>query len=207
MQRLISLNIPVLNLSNFLVDDPELPFAVAVCFNDGNESDYTIAKPILEELHLPASFFMVTNTLNKSGKLNTEHVSNLIQSGFHIGSHGLHHELLTRMDVLSQHKELSESKDFLEKKLQLVIDDFAFAYGQYDDSILTQARNCGYKRCYSTGMRLNDCNPMPYVLFRWNLTNKINMSHFEQVISSQGKLSPAFDLHSKLIYGQNTPKL
>ena len=53
---------------------PENP--IAITFDDGYLSNYEIAYPILKELNIPATIFIVTSTVGldeSSGKVSTPH--------------------------------------------------------------------------------------------------------------------------------------
>ena len=61
---------------------------VELTFDDSNESDYTIALPLLKARRLVARFFVVADRIGKAGYLSKGQIQELCAEGMTIGSHG-----------------------------------------------------------------------------------------------------------------------
>ena len=52
---------------NFHKEKTPLPdFSFSITFDDGFENNYSVAKPILEKLSIPATFYISTNLVDKN---------------------------------------------------------------------------------------------------------------------------------------------
>lgn len=173
-------------------------FKVAISFDDGNASDYNIVLPALKQHNFKASFFPLSNYINKPGRLTAEQVREIALQGHSIGSHGMTHEILTKADPAVQMRELQESKRYFEELLHKPVNSFAFPYGHFNDDLVARARTVGYKYLFTTGMRTNILTESSDVIYRWNVTCKTSLEQFRKVISSKGEVSPASELQSKL---------
>jgi peptidoglycan/xylan/chitin deacetylase (PgdA/CDA1 family) len=190
--------VPVISLKDVSTDAITSEFAVGITIDDGCMSDYEIVRPLLQTHNFPASFFPIVNQIGQNGKMNWSHLKQLHEAGYEIGSHGLSHDILTRMPSEMQHEELLNSKKNIEYNLGQEIQSFAFPYGRYDNILLEKAKQAGYKRTYTTGLKINKVAEPGGLFFRWNITNKTQPDLLKQVLSSNGLISPALEVHSRL---------
>lgn len=144
--------IEYVNCDDGSVKIPQNP--IIVTFDDGYSSNYEIAYPILKELEIPATIFVVTDTVgasSDSGKVHYSHFTweqarEMEQSGLiEIQSHTAGHIGMTTVDSGEQIRQLRKSKYEIEKNLGHKCDMIAFPYGDYNESVKNAARNSGYQ--------------------------------------------------------------
>jgi peptidoglycan/xylan/chitin deacetylase (PgdA/CDA1 family) len=185
-----------------LDDEPSFettdPFRIGISFDDGNASDYDLVLPALKQHNFKASFFPISNYVNKPGRLSAAQLCEIAGQGHCIGSHGMTHEILTKADPGVQMRELQESKRYFEEVLGKPVKSFAFPYGHFNDDLVARAKTAGYKHLFTTGMRINILNESAEIIYRWNVTCKTSLEQFRKVISSKGLVSPASELQNKL---------
>ena len=139
------------------------PIAV-LTFDDGYESLFRTAVPTLLELEIRATFFCVAGYLGKVNRWDArqgrrqEHLSpaqlkELSALGFEIGSHGLSHRLLTRLDASAVREELAESKAILEDAAGKPVKSLSYPFGRSNGQVESIAQEVGYERAFGLGRR------------------------------------------------------
>jgi len=146
------------NLDNIYSDTASLPEKpVILTFDDGYESVYDYAAPVLKEFDFTGTIFIITGYVGKEndwdvnlGGLRFKHLSwsqihDLKKAGFEIGSHTIHHPDLTRISREMVKKEIFQSKEELEQKTGDEVKFISFPFGRYDDDVLNLCLQAGYK--------------------------------------------------------------
>lgn len=137
----------------------------AVTFDDGFASVYEHALPILARLHLPATVFLVAETLTDSGRpvdwvddppagrrlraLTPDRVLEMAEAGVRFGSHGHSHRDLTDLTDAECERELRESRDVLEALLEAPVPFLAYPRGQHDERVRQLAARAGYTNAFT----------------------------------------------------------
>jgi len=121
---------------------PERSFAIT--FDDGYQSVYTQAFPILQRYGFSATVFL---TVGEQGKrtlverlpsmegrtmLSWREITDMHQAGITFGAHTLTHPDLTRLPLERVTAEICNSKDVIEDVLGTDVACFAYPYGRYD---------------------------------------------------------------------------
>lgn len=127
---------------------PEKP--VIVSFDDGYETNYNYAFPVLEKYGIKATIFVVASTVGQTMGVNRHftwaQAKTMQQSGLvSIQSHTYSHMDLTTLSSFQLERELRMSKYLIEKNLGTECDIVAFPYGNYNQHIFDAAKRAGYK--------------------------------------------------------------
>jgi peptidoglycan/xylan/chitin deacetylase (PgdA/CDA1 family) len=130
---------------------------ILLTFDDGYESFYTYAYPILKKygltatVFIPAGYIGQPNTwdvklrLNRPRHLTRDQIRTLSKNGIRIGSHGMYHRFLTRCSQAEAREELEESRTMLENILQQPVYSFAYPYGSANAAAEKMAQSAGYR--------------------------------------------------------------
>lgn len=135
----------------FIRDGAPLPAKpVALTFDDGYDDAYTVARPILDQNHLTATFFVVTSFVGQPRYMTWEQVAALDQDGMEIGSHTVHHLGLPRLSAALRTFELADSRSVLEGHLGHSVLDFCYPGGEIDSATIAATGEAGYLSATTT---------------------------------------------------------
>lgn len=145
-----------------LFSENERPKAV-LTFDDGYSDFFYAALPVLRKFSVPATLFLITSSIkhaaeqasHNSGKipaenacgityLNWNQVREIHSSGIEIGSHTVAHKNLTELDDAGLLRELTVSKEMLEKELGGKVSSLCYPYGKTDKRVIEAASKAGY---------------------------------------------------------------
>ncbi|MFV1986747.1 MAG: polysaccharide deacetylase family protein [Gemmatimonadota bacterium] len=138
-----------------LLAAPEGDDCVAVVFDDAFENFGSVAWPILRDLELPATVFVVSGQVGATNAwagvhepriptlplLDWDALGRLAEDGVHIGSHTRTHPPLDAVPAASLHDEIEGSAVDLESRLGRRPRGFAYPFGKVDDGSETVARS------------------------------------------------------------------
>jgi peptidoglycan/xylan/chitin deacetylase (PgdA/CDA1 family) len=160
-----------------------------VTFDDGYRDNYTVAMPVLQEVGVPATFFVSTGfigaergfphdeevdeglqgTLNKERQrylnLTWDDLRAMEEAGFEIGSHTVNHANLGSADQQTITRELEESLSILNRELGERPRAFAFPWGKPENisvSAFESVARAGYYTAVSAygGSNTRGSNPL-----------------------------------------------
>lgn len=138
---------------------PEKP--ILVTFDDGYLNNFTVAYPILKELGMKATIFVVTGRMGVDGVVTYPHFTweqakEMYDSGvIDIQSHTHFHSELVNLSKNDLVLELRKSKFLIEKNLGKKVNVLAFPYGFSNQTVRNEARIAGYEAC----VEINDKVP------------------------------------------------
>jgi peptidoglycan/xylan/chitin deacetylase (PgdA/CDA1 family) len=124
-------------------------------FDDGFESVYTFAYPIMQDAGFKATVFCVSEFTNKTATwdvyrglkhLSKSQLSEMARSGFEIGSHTCSHANLPYLSIKDQIIEMSDSKKALEDCIGAEVLSLSFPHGGWNPGIWQRAQEIGYKK-------------------------------------------------------------
>ncbi len=136
----------------------------ALTFDDGFASVYEHALPVLSSLGLPATVFLVAQTLTASGQrvdwvddppdeglatLNLDQVREMQSAGFSFESHSWSHADLTQLSFEDCVRDLRESRELLESLLGHPVRLLAYPRGRHNEAVRAAARRAGYSHAFT----------------------------------------------------------
>jgi len=123
---------------------------VLITFDDGHESNLTVAVPILKRFNFKASFFITTDRIKDPGYMDHIQLRELKKSGMSVQSHAKTHKYLSEMNAHELSNELVESKKILTDTLGVDVPFLSFPGGRYNDAVLEFAKKSNYLACFSS---------------------------------------------------------
>ena len=177
--------------------------SVVITFDDGYRDNLINALPILKKYDFKATIYLVNDRHNRdwSGyrksknegaglkdepKLSDDEVGELIKSGLiEIGAHTVTHANLSTLGNNESHKEICKSKELIEKEFNIICDSFAYPFGLYKNSDVSDVKNCGYTNAVTTKTGIADlknCNL--FEIPRITISGKDNFLSFKLKIKT-----------------------
>jgi peptidoglycan/xylan/chitin deacetylase (PgdA/CDA1 family) len=134
---------------------------IAVSFDDGYQSVFENAMPIMRQLSIPATVFVTTGCLGKKPTwvssehefanervLSEEQLAELPEDIFTIGVHSVTHPKLGEVDAAVVKRELYDSKRAIEKIINRKVKLISLPYGSYCKNIIQDCIDAGYDKIF-----------------------------------------------------------
>jgi peptidoglycan/xylan/chitin deacetylase (PgdA/CDA1 family) len=161
---------------------------IILTFDDGSESVFTDALPIMQKYGFTGTSFIVYNYIGAGLYMDADQIRALHVSGWEIGSHSLSHVNL-RQRPGKQEDEISSSKSRLESYLDLPIPVFAYPFGANDASSLRLVRESRYVAAAGLGVDVRQSAENIYYLYRREVTAGYDLRTFAGFLPWQEDLN------------------
>ncbi len=163
-------------LTGFLQGREALPQrSVVITIDDGYESTYRHALPALRKHNFPATLFVYTDFVGAGDALSWPQMQELAKSGLiDIQPHSKTHRNLIERGAGEDDARYRQSieaetrlpREVLEKRLQLQIDQYAYPYGDANETVLEALNRHNYKLAVTVNPGGNGFFAQPLMLRR-----------------------------------------
>jgi len=114
---------------------------ISVTFDDGWETTYSQALPLLQKYGIPSTQYVLSGTADNRSYMSFAQMVNAAKAGHDIQCHSIDHANLTELDHAKLLKELADCKTTLEQKVGVKISDFASPYGASNATTIQAIKN------------------------------------------------------------------
>lgn len=139
---------------------------VALTFDDGYESVYQNAFPLLKKYGYNATIFLVSGYIGEMNlweasfgrrfrHLSWEQIREMSACGFQFGSHTVNHPDLTRLTRNELEYELRSSKEKIENELNQEVKLLSYPFGRHNKMVREEAKKAGYLAAFSLILEKN----------------------------------------------------
>jgi peptidoglycan/xylan/chitin deacetylase (PgdA/CDA1 family) len=125
---------------------PDKP--VMLSFDDASGGQYTNALPILRQLGMPGTFFVMTVVLDRPNWLSRDDIRMLDAAGMTIAAHTWDHHPITNYRDKDWALQLEKPRAQLEQILGHEVDLFAYPYGLWNAAALPHVQAAGYRAAF-----------------------------------------------------------
>jgi peptidoglycan/xylan/chitin deacetylase (PgdA/CDA1 family) len=123
---------------------------ISVTFDDGWESVYKQAMPLLQKDGIHTTQYVLTGTESYPGYMSWDQIKALQQDGHEVACHTVDHPDLTTLDDEDLNKQLIDCKNTLSKEINAPVLDFASPYGSYNSHTIA-----AIKKVYGSQRNIN----------------------------------------------------
>jgi len=130
-----------------------------------------------EELHTLVAQAFEQLGIKPFSSINTmswEQIREMSQRGITFGSHGLNHNILTKLDYNSKYEEVVKSLHVLRNADVSIAPFFSYPNGNWDAEAVSLVKQAGYKGAVTTQLGINEPATDPYLLKRVALHEDIS---------------------------------
>ncbi len=179
-----------------------------VTIDDGYASVGEIAWPILRELKVPTTLFVVVDGIGRTNEwdqqegdievpmLSENELRSLARDGMAMGAHTLTHPRLTHLDDASLYSEVAYSGARLTELTGRRVTAFSYPYGNWDTRVRQAVIDAGYT--LATATKLKDATPWPQrptadrfsvlrVNMRWNTLPLVLHNKIARAFAKEGR--------------------
>lgn len=180
---------------SILFEDMEKPLpekAVLVTFDDGFQSVYENAVPIMERYDIKGNIFLPTKYIEEQDPhfMTWTMLKSLCDLGkFSVAAHTHDHVDIRTLDAETMNLQIQQSAGLLEKRLGMYANGFCMPYGKYDYKSIENLKKSGkYKFIFASFYgHAKENNLMSHLLPRIGISNDDSLEVFEKKL--QGKLN------------------
>ncbi len=163
---------------------PQKP--VVVSFDDGYRGQYVYARPELRKLGWPGVLNLIVRTYTEpDGELSPEMVQRMINDGWEIDSHTVHHLDVSTLSGSQLQEEVAGSRKDIQQRFHQPVNFFCYPSGRYDAEAIQAVRTAGYLGATTTDEGLASKNEM-FTLKRVRVDGSDGVSGLQRKLRQAG---------------------
>jgi peptidoglycan/xylan/chitin deacetylase (PgdA/CDA1 family) len=118
---------------------------IVLSFDNGYESQYTQALPVLRRLGwVGDENIQLTGLPPSQGGIGPREVGELVKAGWELDTQGFSHADLVTLDAAQLHYQVAVSRTVLQHRFHVPVNWFCYPSGHYDATVIAAVRAAGY---------------------------------------------------------------
>ena len=154
---------------------------ILLTFDDGSETVYTEALPIMQKYGFTGTAYIVYNFIGAGRFMDRDQIRELYAAGWEIGSHSVSHQDLTTRPG-KQEDEIVSSRRRLESYLGVPIRSFAYPFGAYNADSLYFVKVSEYIAAMGLGDKSVQGKGNIFYLYRQSVTAETTLETFAAIL-------------------------
>lgn len=164
---------------------------ILITFDDGYCNNFYLVYPFMKKLGLKFNIFLEVDAIDKKKDyLTWDMVNEMKESGIvNFGAHTLNHVDARFIDNKKVNQEILKANDIIYNKTGIVVEDFCFPYGAYDDRIVRLLDDLKvYKRLYTSDGRMSIKKSNTILIGRIGIENEDSQNRFVEKVKGKHNL-------------------
>ena len=130
------------------------PGLAALSFDDGMEDNHSVLLPILRDYAIPATVYVTTGLIGQANPwlapesgarmMIEDELRELAAAGVELGAHTVTHPDLSRLDHAACLREMTESREAIERLTGATVKTFAYPFCRYGQEAVAAAADAGF---------------------------------------------------------------
>ena len=118
---------------------------IVLTFDNGYQSQYTKALPVLQRLGWPAvENIQLTGLPPSQGGLGTEQVRGLVAAGWELDTQGISHADLIALNSTQLAEQVASSRRTIQQRYGVPVNWFCYPSGHYNATVIAVVKSAGY---------------------------------------------------------------
>ena len=159
---------------------------IVITFDDGCETDLTVAAPILHKANFGATFYITVGIWAAPAIWLPRQVRELSDAGFDIGCHSMTHAYLSDLNESDLNREISEAKSQLEEMIGRPVHHFSCPGGRWSPKVSEVARRAGYHSITTSRIGVNRPTSDAFRLARVVVMRGLTLAAFQDLCRGHG---------------------
>jgi len=140
---------------------------IVVSFDNGYESQYTHARPVLRALHWQGDLnIQLTGLPPSQGGLSRSQVRGLLADGWELDTQGISHADLITLGPAALHDQVATARQLLQARYHVPVHWFCYPSGHYNPTVIAAVRSAGFVGATTTVTGWSNPREDPYRLPR-----------------------------------------
>lgn len=175
-------------VNDYITNNKPIPKkSILITFDDGYTDNYVHAFPILKELNMKATIFVISSGIDSGYYLSKEQLKEMSNYGIDIESHTVNHVHLNTLSYDAQLKELKDSKAKIESVTNKPVLSIAYPFGDFNANSEKAAQDAGYSLAFTTHLGLCNRTDKHVALDRIYISSEYSLETFKDKLINTKK--------------------
>jgi peptidoglycan/xylan/chitin deacetylase (PgdA/CDA1 family) len=118
---------------------------IVVSFDNGYQSQYTQALPVLRRLGwVGVENMQLTGLPPSQGGLSEAQIAGLVAAGWELDTQGISHAELTKLDPAALHEQVAVARTEVQRRYHVPVNWFCYPSGRYNAAVVAAVEAAGY---------------------------------------------------------------
>ncbi|MDS0528268.1 polysaccharide deacetylase family protein [Clostridium sp. SHJSY1] len=180
VQSLGYTTLTISEVNDYIINKKPIPQkSILITFDDGYTDNYVHAFPILKELNMKATIFVISSGIDSGYYMSKDQLKEMSDYGIDIESHTVNHVHLNTLSYEEQLKELKDSKAKIESVTNKPVLSIAYPFGDFNENSKKAAKDAGYSLAFTTNLGLSNRTDNPVALDRIYVSSEYSLEMFK----------------------------